>query len=365
MADRVYDETHDGAFSDGVRNSGGDSSGRGGGRPSSVRIAILGGGTGQSTLLRGLKSRSENLTAIVAVTDNGGGSGVLRRELHMPPPGDLRNCIQALANSEPLMQDMINYRFHEGTLAGQSLGNLLLAALYDMSSSLEEAVRRLSQVLAITGQVLPVTNENIALSAMFSDGAVVRGETEITDYKRGTSAVIERVQLEPASPPALPAVLRAISRADMIVLGPGSLYTSVIPNLLTDGVSDAICASRAVKVYVCNVMTQDGETEGYTAAHHIRALRRHGGAELFRYVLLNNRPIPASVAERYRAENAVPVVTDGAELRALGLQPIFAPVASWKGGLVRHDPAALADALMRLYYECAATRTAVRDPVLL
>ena len=322
-----------------------------------TRIAVIGGGTGQSTMLRGLKAQSDSITAIVTVTDDGGGSGVLRRELHMPPPGDVRNCIQALANTEPAMADMMGYRFREGSLAGQSLGNLLLAALYDTSATFDEAVRKLSQVLAITGQVLPVTNENIVLSAVFSDGAVVRGQTAITDYKRDTSAVIERVFLDPPSPPALPGVLEAIARADMIVLGPGSLYTSVIPNLLTDGVSEAIRSSDAVRVYVMNVMTQDGETEGYTAAHHVRALLRHGGEGLFRYVLLNDRPIPASAAEKYLHENAVPIVTDGAELRAMGLEPVFAPVAAWKGGLVRHEPADLAQALMDLYYRHAATRT--------
>ena len=329
-----------------------------------TRIAVLGGGTGQSTMLRGLKAHSDNITAIVTVTDDGGGSGVLRRELHMPPPGDIRNCIQALADAEAPMQEMLGYRFHEGSLAGQSLGNLLLAALYDTSPSFDAAVRKLSQVLAVTGTVLPVTNSNIALEARFSDGAVVRGETTITDYKRDTSAVIERISMVPPSPPALPAVLEAIAEADMIVLGPGSLYTSVIPNLLTADVSDAICASHAVKVYVMNVMTQDGETESYTAAHHVRALMRHGGAGLFDYVLLNDRPIPDDIAEAYRRENASPVVTDGAELRAMGLTPVFAPIAAWKNGLVRHDPPALAQALMDLYYECASTRTAeLNDPV--
>lgn len=323
-----------------------------------TRVAVLGGGTGLSTMLRGLKNQTEAITAIVTVTDDGGGTGVLRRELNIPAVGDIRNCIQALANAEPAMQDVINYRFHEGSLKGQSLGNLVLAALNDMAPSFDAAVTKLSDVLAITGRVLPVTNADIALSARFSDGAVVRGETTITDYKRHTSAVIERVSLEPAAPPSLPAVLEAIAEADMIVLGPGSLYTSVIPNLLTDGVSDAIRACNAVKVYVMNVMTQDGETEGYTAAHHIRALLRHGGEGLFRYVLLNDLPIPDDVAAAYVPENAAPVVTDGAELRAMGLTPVFAPVATWKNGLVRHDPDALAGALMNLYYNAAATRTA-------
>lgn len=327
-------------------------------RRHSPRIAAIGGGTGLSSMLRGLKSQSDNITAIVTVTDDGGGSGILRRELKMPPPGDIRNCIQALANAEPAMQAMMNYRFHEGSLAGQSLGNLLLAALNDMSPTFDAAVTALSQVLAITGRVLPVTNEDLVLEAMFSDGALIRGETTITDYKRGTDALIERVMLDPARPPALPEVLDAIAQADMIVLGPGSLYTSVIPNLLTVGVSEAIQASKAVKVYVMNVMTQDGETEGYTAADHIRALFKHGGDGLFRYTLINDMPISASLAEAYRRENAVPVTADADEIRALGVEPVFAPVASRTGSLARHDPPALAQALMALYYERAATRKA-------
>ena len=327
-------------------------------RKYSPKIAVVGGGTGLSTMLRGLKAHSDNITAIVTVTDDGGGSGVLRRELHMPPPGDIRNCIQALANAEPTMQSVLNYRFREGTLAGQSLGNLILAALYDMSPSFDAAVASLSQVLAITGRVLPVTNGNVVLEARFSDGALIRGETTITDYKKKTDAVIERVTMDPPGTPVLPAVLEAIREADMIVLGPGSLYTSIMPNLLVEGVADAICAARAVKVYVMNVMTQDGETEGYSAAHHVRALVRHGGAGLFRYVLINDRPIPEDWAETYRKENAAPIHTDGAEIRAMGYETVFAPVSGLRNGLVRHDPDALADALMDLYRTRAETRTA-------
>ena len=324
----------------------------------SPRIVVLGGGTGLSTMLRGLKNHSENITAIVTVTDDGGGSGVLRRELRMPPPGDIRNCIQALANAEPAMQEMMNYRFHDGSLAGQSLGNLLLAALYDMSPSFDAAVARLSQVLAITGQVLPVTNEDIVLMAHFSDGAVVRGETSITDYKLRSGAVIEHVFLEPALPPALPAALDALQTADMIVLGPGSLYTSVIPNLLTEGIAEAVRRSSAVKVYIMNVMTQPGETEDYTASDHIRALFSHGGEGLFRYAVVNSRPIPDEIAGNYKKMNAAPVSADADALRSMGVEPMFEPVASFQKGLVRHDPAELARAIMNLYYEHAETRKA-------
>lgn len=328
------------------------------GKHQSPRIAVLGGGTGLSTMLRGLKRYSDNITAIVTVTDDGGGSGVLRREMNMPPPGDIRNCIQALANAEPDMQQMMDYRFHDGSLAGQSLGNLLLAALYDMSPSFDAAVGRLSRVLSITGRVLPVTNEDIVLLARFTDGAVIRGETTITEYKRRSGARIEYVFLEPAAPPALPEALDAVETADLIVLGPGSLYTSVIPNLLTAGVAEAVRRSRAVKVYVMNVMTQAGETEGCTAADHVRALLKHGGDGLFRFTLVNDRPIPRELTDVYARENAEPVRSDADELRALGAEPVFRPVAGWKGGLVRHDPATLAEALMAVYYENAETRKA-------
>lgn len=322
------------------------------------RIAALGGGTGLSSMLRGLKTRTPHTTAIVTVTDDGGGSGILRRELGMLPPGDIRNCILALASREPLMQEVLNYRFHEGSLSGQSLGNLFLAALNDMTGSFDQAVSLMGQVLSITGQVLPVTNRDIVLQAEFSDGAVIRGETHITDYKKKTDAIIHRVSLDPALPPALPSVMEAIDEADMIVLGPGSLYTSVIPNLLTKDVADAIRSSRAVKVYVMNIMTQDGETENYSAADHVRALLDHGGEGLFQYVLANNRPIPEDILAAYRQENATPVPVDADSLRALGVEPVYVPVAHWRDGLIRHDPLALADSLMKLYYANAATRTA-------
>ena len=322
------------------------------------RMAILGGGTGLSTALRGLKACTPHLTAIVTVTDNGGGSGVLRRELGMLPPGDVRNCILSLANREPLMQEVFSYRFQEGSLSGQNLGNLVLAALTDMTGSFDRAVSLMGQVFAITGQVLPVSNENLILQAEFSNGALIRGETQITDYKKQTDATIRRVSLHPACPAALPAVLEAIREADILVLGPGSLYTSVLPNLLISGVADAIRENTGVKVYVMNIMTQDGETENYSAADHIRALLDHGGEGLFQYALLNNCPIPEELLAVYARENAVPIFGNADDLRALGVEPIFAPIARWTDGLIRHDPSALAQSLMQLYYANAATRKA-------
>ena len=320
------------------------------------RIVAIGGGTGLSTMLRGLKRVSDSITAIVTVADNGGGSGVLRQELGMPPPGDVRNCLQALANTEPTMEALLAYRFREGSLKGQSFGNLVLAALNDMCGSFDEAVGRMGEVLAITGRVLPVTNADVQLIADFDDGATVVGESEIAEYKKGESRRILRVTLSPERPPALGACLEAIAGADLLLLGPGSLYTSVIPNLLVEGIAQAIHASKAAKVYVMNLMTQDGETEGYTAQDHVRALFAHGGDGLFDHCLINSRPIPPAALERYRAEGAAPIAVDTTALARMGVRAEFAPVADYSRALVRHDPPALAAAVMALYRRISPTR---------
>ena len=214
------------------------------------RIVAIGGGTGLSTMLRGLKSRTRSLTAIVTVADDGGGSGMLRQDLGMPPPGDIRHCMEALANAEPMMQQLLTYRFPEGSgnLTGQSFGNLILAALNGISDSFDQAVARMSEVLAISGRVLPVTNENVALEATFENGTRVLGESKISAFKKEQDCRIESVRLLPEHPKALPEAVRAIGEAELILLGPGSLYTSVIPNLLVDGIADAVRASDALKI---------------------------------------------------------------------------------------------------------------------
>ena len=254
------------------------------------KIAAIGGGTGLSTMLRGLKKYTDRLTAIVTVADDGGGSGVLRREMGILPPGDVRQCMQALANTEPVMEQLLGYRFPEGQLKGQSFGNLLLAALNGMAGSFEEAVAMMGQVLAISGRVLPVTNADVQLEAVFENGARVVGESHIFNAKKQQDCRIHHVSLVPEHPKALPDALHAISEADLILLGPGSLYTSVIPNLLVDGVADTIRASHAQKFYICNIMTQDGETEGYTAADHLEALQRHGREGIVDLCLATMRP---------------------------------------------------------------------------
>ena len=313
------------------------------------RIAAIGGGTGLSTLLRGLKLYTKNLTAIVTMADDGGGSGRLRQDLGMLPPGDIRSCLEALANAEPLMDQLMHYRFCEGTLAGQSFGNLFLAALNGIMPSFDRAVESMSQVLAITGRVLPVTTADVQLEATFENGASVVGESRIFRCKKEQDCRIRRVRLIPEHPRALPAAVEALEEAEVIVLAPGSLYTSIIPNLLVDGIVDAIRRSRALKVYVCNVMTQDGETEGYTVSDHIRALFKHSCPGLFDLCLTNSSPIPPAVVQRYAQEGAEPIFCDRESVEALGVEIISRPVSTVENGLVRHNPGHLAWELVQLH----------------
>lgn len=314
------------------------------------RIVAIGGGTGLSTMLRGLKRYTRDLTAIVTVADDGGGSGVLRQELGMLPPGDIRNCLEALANVEPVMSELLHYRFTEGSLRGQSFGNLFLAALNGISGSFDQAVSRMSQVLAITGTVLPVTTSDVQLEAEFENGARVLGESKIFYCKKREDCRIRRVRLLPERPPALPSALAAIAGADMIVLGPGSLYTSIIPNLLVEGMAQAIAQSHALKIYVANVMTQEGETEGYTTADHIRAIFQHSADHLFDLCLVNSGRIPAEVLARYAQEDAEPPRCDRGECAALGVELVHRPVSLVRdSGHVRHDPDKLAQALLEIH----------------
>lgn len=313
------------------------------------RVVAIGGGTGLSTLLRGLKLYTRNITAIVSVADDGGGSGVLRQDLGMLPPGDIRNCLVALANAEPLMSQLMQYRFRDGALAGQSFGNLFLAALNGVLPSFDAAVESLSQVLAITGRVLPVTNEDVALEAEFENGVRVVGEAQIAASKREQNCRIRRIRLLPDSPKALPAAIEAIREADMIVLAPGSLYTSIIPNLLVRGITKEICQSEALKVYACNVMTEEGETEGYTVSDHIRALLDHTSAKLLDVCLVNKAPIPQGIVRHYAEKGMGSPLCDQDTCERLGVEVIARPLATVENGLVRHNPGHLARELMELH----------------
>ena len=320
------------------------------------RIVTIGGGHGLSALLRGLKQYTRNVTAIVTVADDGGGSGVLRSDINMPPPGDIRNCMQALANTEPVMEQLLEYRFPEGRLRGQSFGNLLLAALNGISGSFDEAVAKMSQVLAITGRILPVTTENVLLEATFENGAAVLGESKIAAEKKAQDSRILRVRLQPERPKAQPDIFDTLRDADLILLGPGSLYTSVIPNLLVDGVARAIRESAAPAVYIGNIMTQDGETEGMTLSDHVSALLDHSCPGLVDICIANCAPVPPELLERYWEEGAEPIRVDREKVEALGVEVVERPMISGSSQYARHSPEVLGRTVMELYEERADTK---------
>ncbi len=323
---------------------------------SGPKIVAIGGGHGLSTMLRGLKKMTSNLTAIVTVADDGGGSGMLRQDLGMPPPGDIRNCMQALANVEPVMEQLLGYRFKEGSLSGQAFGNLLLAALNGISDSFDQAVARMSEVLAISGRILPVTNADVKLEAIFENGSRVLGESKIFRFKKEQDCRIRNVRLLPEHSPALPQAIQALDEAELILLGPGSLYTSVIPNLLVDGIVEAICRSNALKIYVCNIMTQDGETEGMTASDHVKALLTHGAPGLIDLCLTNSAPVNPDLLERYKEEDAAPLVVDRAAIEAMGIEVAERPLVADTTDYARHSPDRLARAVLEIYRERAETK---------
>ena len=306
---------------------------------------VIGGGTGLSTMLLGLKEYTDNITAVVTVSDDGGGSGALRREFGILPPGDVRNCLLALADTSPLMNQVLDHRFAAGSLQGQSLGNLMLLALNEICGSFDGAVEAMSRILAVRGIVLPVCNSSVTLRAEFEDGSVVGGETAITAAKKENGLRIRRVGLLPENPQALPRVLEAIDRAELIVLGPGSLYTSIIPNLLVARVSDALRRSRALRVYALNLMTQEGETEGYTAWQHVAALNAHAGGPIVDACVYNTEPLHRGMAVRYAQEDSTQLFPDPAEFSAGNVRLVGGEMLS-AGKLARHDPLRLAYHLM-------------------
>ncbi len=312
-------------------------------------IVAIGGGTGLSTMLRGLKKFTEDITAIVTVSDDGGGSGILRTDLNMLPPGDIRNCIIALSNTEHLMSRLLSHRFKEGALSGQSFGNLFLAALNQITGSFYQSVRYMSDVLAITGRVLPVTTEDVHIEAEFENGTVVRGESNINTQKKLTDSPIIHIRMIPENAKALSDTIEAILNAKLLIFGPGSLYTSVIPNLLVDGIVDAVRASSARKVYVCNVMTQDGETENYTALDHVRAMFDHSYDMLFDTCIVNNAKISGKLIEKYAEEGAEPMPFDEKAFSDMGIKLIARPLISENTPLARHDPERLAEVIMEIY----------------
>jgi uncharacterized cofD-like protein len=318
------------------------------------RVVAVGGGTGLSSVLRGLKLYVapplrdggeypiSDLAAIVTVTDDGGSSGRLRREYSVLPPGDIRNCLVALADDEARLSRLFQYRFPAGRgLSGHSFGNLFLTALSNVTGDFAEAVRVSGQVLAIRGRIYPATIQNVSLEAVMHDGRTIKGETRIAKA-RGR---IRRVSLSPRRVRPLPDVLHAIENASLILMGPGSLYTSVIPNLLVADVAEAIERSKATRAYIPNLMTQPGETDRMSVADHVRAINQHTKRQLIDWVVINGQPISPEVAKRYRAHGAEPVIADLAQLQKLGLRCVYGNLLE-EHAVVRHDAARLAQLLV-------------------
>lgn len=304
-------------------------------------IVCIGGGTGLPNLLRGLKKYSNHITAIVTVADDGGSSGIIRDELKIPPPGDIRNCLLALADTEPLMENLFQYRFDTGSFKGHSFGNIFLAAMTEMLGDFELAIKESSKVLAVRGRVLPSTLDDVILEAEYHDGTTVRGESCIPNQKRA----IKRIRIKPDDAKPLDETLYAIENATAIVLGPGSLYTSVIPNLLVKDIAKSISRSRAKKMYVVNVMTQPGETTSYTASDHVRAIIEHSSADILEYVIVNTGKVPEKLLERYRADGASYVTSDSEKIKQMGYHVIEADIVNHTD-VVRHSPAKLAKVIM-------------------
>jgi uncharacterized cofD-like protein len=330
---------------------------------SGMNIAAIGGGTGLSTLLRGLKKYVDSdgpysvaaLGAIVTVTDEGGSSGVLRKEFGMLPPGDIRNCIVALAEEEQLLSRLFSYRFDtDSALKGHSLGNLLLTAMTDITGSFDNAVLAASEVLAIRGEIYPSTLEDVRLRATLEDGSELVGEVAISGSNIGEAPVvtarharITQIALDPPTAQPTAGALAALAAADLIIIGPGSLYTSVLPNLVISPIADALRRARALRVYICNVMTQPNETDGYSAQDHLRAIVEHAGL-IVDVMVINGRRPSDEILANYAAMNQKPVQFDLDEIRALGVTPFFGDIIA-EGNFVRHDPAALAQTIFQLY----------------
>jgi uncharacterized cofD-like protein len=346
-----------------------------------LRVVAIGGGTGLSTLLRGLKRyvaapdrrrgirigrvpeteaaptlpcpslhcTVRELSAVVTVTDDGGSSGRLREDMQMLPPGDIRNCMVALSEDEHLLSKLFQFRFEQGDLEGHSFGNLFVAALSHITGDFAQAVQMSSQILATRGRIFPATNTNVNLAAEMDDGSIVRGETNITASKRS----IAELRLEPAAADPLPETLEAIANADLITLGPGSLYTSLITNLLVRGIPEALAGSRATKVYVCNLMTQANESLGLTASQHIEKIMQHApGAEspIFDYALINTGAISAERLAQYAREGQEPIVADLERVRALGVEPVTGNFVH-EGDVLRHDYDRVAERVLSLALE--------------
>jgi uncharacterized cofD-like protein len=337
--------------------------------PAGLRVVALGGGTGLSTLLRGLKLRVPHparllppsvatpliadLTAVVTVTDDGGSSGRLRRDFNMLPPGDLRNCMVALSEDEKLISQLFRHRFKNGgDLEGHNFGNLFIAALTEMTGDFAHAIRLSAEILATRGHIFPATSANVTVAARMEDGSVVRGETNITASRQR----IVELMLDPPDPPPPPETLAAIAAADLITIGPGSLYTSIVTNLLVHGIPEALGAAQGTRVFVCNLMTQANESLHLTASEHIERIYEHAGQPIFDYALVNTAPVSREIRDRYAAEGAEITIADVDRIEALGIQCITGNFAA-EGDVLRHAADRVTDALLSLPVRTAAVAT--------
>ncbi len=328
--------------------------------PAGLRVVAIGGGTGLSTLLRGLKLRVPHgtgllapsssdsviadLTAVVTVTDDGGSSGRLRRDFNMLPPGDLRNCMVALSEDEGLISRLFRHRFSSGgELEGHSFGNLFIAALTEMTGDFAQAIRLSAEILSTRGHLFPATSTNVTVTARMEDGSVVRGETNITASRQR----IVELMLDPPDPPPPPETLAAIAAADLITIGPGSLYTSIVTNLLVHGIPEALGAAQGTRVFVCNLMTQANESLHLTASQHIERIYEHAGRPIFDYAIINTAPVSKEVRERYAAEGAEITIADVDRVEALGIQCITGNFAA-EGDVLRHAADRVTSALLSL-----------------
>ncbi|MFZ2603126.1 MAG: uridine diphosphate-N-acetylglucosamine-binding protein YvcK [Candidatus Omnitrophota bacterium] len=311
------------------------------------KVVTIGGGTGLSVLLSGLKEYTSNLTAIVTVADDGGSSGRLRQEFDILPPGDIRNCLVALADAPALMRDLFQFRFDTNSeLSGHSFGNLFITVMTRLTGDFEKAIKETSKVLALKGQVIPSTLNNVVLVAYHEDGTITEGEDNIPKAHRP----IKRVMLKPEEPLATPEAIKAIEEAEVIVFGPGSLYTSILPNLLIKEIRDAVVASEAVKAYVCNVMTQPGETDGFRVSDHIKTLVNHSHPRILDYCIINTAEMPASTLKRYAEKNSYMVVNDTRNIEKLGYRVVESDVII-SDDVIRHDNLKLAQVILGLLQE--------------
>ncbi|HEY5561869.1 MAG TPA: gluconeogenesis factor YvcK family protein [Clostridiaceae bacterium] len=315
------------------------------------KIVVIGGGTGLSTMLRGLKYYTSNITAIVTVADDGGGSGELREDLGILPPGDIRNCILALADTEPLIEELLQYRFTDGKLKNQSFGNLFLAAMDGISDNFNDAVQNMCSILAVEGRVIPVTLDNLTLKAKLKNGKIVEGESNIPIESINSNSPIDYVSIMPEDAKALSEAVEAIRSADAVIIGPGSLYTSILPNILIKGIGSSLHETKALKLYVSNIMTQRGETDDYGVEDHIRAIYKHGGKGIIDYVIVNIGTLDSGIEDRYLEKTSSLVKMNEEKVKELGVEPIEGNFIQNINGLIRHESDKLSSIIIETIME--------------